>query len=482
MKKISILLLLLILLSGCSIFEKDYYFVKNSMEEYFLVDENGDIVDGLTYTNYEDYDTGFVVYQEESKGYLNSLGEELIEVDEYEYFEVIDKMIIIYDEGYSIYDLTGELLYQESDDTTIVLYDLPVVIKDGVSTVLYSGGKTLGTYEVAIGNVSTYGGSSVLVSGEVYLYYYELGVSSDATSYLMEQSTTFSYVLCDVSSDKGALVYDQINSTFALLNLGEVVFSEVVNFSEGDFDATTSICFDDGDNIVVTKEGNSSLYDDAGSYVTSITSYYLNAQSYIKKSTTVTYGPHTIVYEGTESEISGVQLDPLASYTAYAIYPVFLRNQGYVYYDFNGEQVFEDKYIDVTTFDSNGLAIVAMEEDAYYLINTDGNKISDEYVGIELINGIYYKGYVSENRYVIINSTGQQVITQEFMGTSQIVSYGDITYGIFENSARTYIYDMSGEYLLLFELQGDVVLDMQGLFVVDGTEYYTLLGKELYVG
>lgn len=479
MKKIIVSLFLLGVLSGCSMFDKEYYFVQNQTGLYYLVDEYGEKQDEETYDGFQELGSGYIVYQGEKYGYLDAKGEVVLELQEYDSFALIDDMMVTTkDAVHTTYNSNGELIYKDNEEVFILVYDLPVIKNGSTYTIIYDGGKTLGVYEEPVTGVSVFG-ETVLVNTANVLYCYELAVSTEPTKYVVEQESDMNYVICDVSSNKGTLIYDITSSKFCLLSLGQVVFSQVVAFSEENFDAYSSVYFDEGDNIIVSKEGLATLYDDNGVYVTNLNSYYNNPTKYIKKSLKMTYGPHTIYNEGTSIEIEDVQLDPVAGYIGHTIYPVYLRGKGYVYYDFNGEQVFEEVYVDVSSFDVNGLALVSFDENEYFFINTDGIQVGDEYVNIEWISGVYYKAFVSENRYIIIDTAGNQLLTQEFMGAAQVVKYNEITYGIFENSGRTYVYDMTNEYALLLEVQGDVVFDSQGLFVVDFSSYYTLLGKNL---
>ena len=192
------------------------------------------------------------------------------------------------------------------------------------------------------------------------------------------------------------------------------------------------------------------------------------------------YGPHTFVNDGKEIEVDGIQLDPLASQIREEIFPVYVRDEGYQYYGFDGKAAFKTVYESAEVFDSNGLAVVSKEEDKYYLINTDNKKISDEYERIEYLGRNYYAGYTSGSRYEVFNSDGDVVIEDSFMGEGTVFKYNDIVYGIFNNSGTSYVYDME-DYEVLFHVEGDLEFNDAGYFVtVENDGYYTLDGEEIY--
>ena len=243
--------------------------------------------------------------------------------------------------------------------------------------------------------------------------------------------------------------------------------------------AFEKVFFDDSYNIIGENEGKQYLIFDDGKNVVEITSYYFDNKNYIIKNKDFVYGPHTFYKDGKESQVSDIQLDPLASYSSHTIFPVYLKNKGYVYYTFEGKKAFEEVYQKASTFDSNDRAIVNEDND-YYLITTEGKKSSSKYVHIELIDNGYYAGYTTQNKYEVIDKDGNIVINDIFMGTKEIVTYNEHVYGIFNKNGKTYIYDMKDEYKVVFDVQGDVVFDEAGYFIVNQKSYYSIEGKKIY--
>lgn len=57
------------------------------------------------------------------------------------------------------------------------------------------------------------------------------------------------------------------------------------------------------------------------------------------------------------------------------------------YYNIKGERLNKENYVDVTSFNDEGYAIVSEDEENYYAINKDFQKVTDEYNNIKMING-----------------------------------------------------------------------------------------------
>lgn len=472
MKKIAAGLLAIMLLTGCSNNNNEQtLFVENSKEKYALVDLDGESKTKFIYDKYETVgNSGFIVVQDDKYGYILNDGSEAIKLGKYKKLESIANMLVGYDkdENITILNSEGKKLYQQSDDVKIELTGLPV-IKDGKDyIVLYDTGEQLVNTNDKIISAYTIDDNYTLVNyeKEASLYYHlteeePLSIKAGGDNQLM-----------DHDDKKGYLLYNRDDHEVRALDTeGKVLFT-----TEQELD---DLYYDSENNIIGVLNQTTYIFNNKGN-IKETNSYYYNYRNYVVKNANTIYGPHTFVNDGKEIEVDGIQLDPLASQIREKIFPVYVRDEGYQYYGFDGKAAFKTVYESAEVFDSNGLAVVSKEEDKYYLINTDNKKISDEYERIEYLGRNYYAGYTSGSRYEVFNSDGDVVIEDSFMGEGTVFKYNDIVYGIFNNSGTSYVYDME-DYEVLFHVEGDLEFNDAGYFVtVENDGYYTLDGEEIY--
>lgn len=471
MKKIIISVLALLLLAGCSGNDSDQtLFVADKKDRFGLVDIDGDKKTEFIYSNYEALgDFGYIVIKNKKYGYLSNDGEEIIKLGKYSKLESISNMLVGYDkEGdISILDSEGKLLYQADKKTEIVLSGLPIIHKDKEYKVLYDTGKVLYTSKDKILSANTINGFSAVCLEEVIKVYDHENVAKVVNVKSGGKSQLMSY-----REDKGYLFYNR-ESQMALACDDEGKINFEVNIDLDD------LYYDSAGNITGVKNQTTYLFDKKG-VPTAINSYYCNLNNYVIKNKELIYGPHKFVHKGKTVEVSNIQLDPLASFSHKKIFPVYVRNKGYMYYGFDGKAAFKTVFKSAEVFDKNGLAIVSAKDDKYYLINQTGKKISDQYKRIEAIGKKYYAGYISSGKFEVIDSSGKKVIDEEFMNIGSVFDFDDIEYGIFNKNGTSYVYDMK-EFEVIFSVEDSLEFDDNGYFVSeDGNSYYSLTGKEIY--
>ena len=85
-----------------------------------------------------------------------------------------------------------------------------------------------------------------------------------------------------------------------------------------------------------------------------MTSYYMSAYTYVARSTDI-YGPHHIFKDGKSTgDFENCQLYPVAYHVYYEIFPVYIRDKGYQYYNFDNKKVIDKTFLAAEPFDANG--------------------------------------------------------------------------------------------------------------------------------
>lgn len=471
MKKVIIGLFIALMLTGCSGDGSKTYFLKNKDDSYDLYSESGKQKTEKKYKSYSRVNNdGFLVVKDDTFGFISTSGKELIKTNTYKKIMAIKNILVAYNDKdeITIFDTTGKELYRQSDKVEIKMTGLPIVKKDKEYMVITPDGKEYAKSKNEIVYADIYDNRYILVNYEKKLVLQDIG---DEKSEAIELDVTGKYVLMGYHDKKGYLVYDEHNEkTLLINNAGKVTFALDAKWDK--------IYFDDAQNIVGQLKNKTSLINDEGQEIV-VNSYFQSLNNYVVKNAELIYGPHTFYKDGKEVVVENIQLDPQAGYINKDLFPVYLRNKGYVYYGFDGKQAFDKIFLKAENFDEFGCAVVSSNEDKFYLIDTSGKKLSDEYVNIELMNNGYYAGYTTDNRYVVLDATGKQVIDMVFMGSKEVAKYNNQVYGLFEKNGKTYIYEMT-EYQVVFEVQGTAKFHKEGYFVVDDKTYYTMKGEKIH--
>lgn len=176
----------------------------------------------------------------------------------------------------------------------------------------------------------------------------------------------------------------------------------------------------------------------------------------------------------------GEGTDIVASNILHDDFFAFEDEDGARFYTLSGEEAFNHTFEDIDNlFDKNHLAIVSDDGDAYYLINTKGEKVNDIMATDYTYRIGGYRAENSDGRYAIINKNGKPVT--DFKYTSAY--YRDdaeprsIWTGTLENKNSDVIDADSGKVIV-----SDVAVDSfyNNYFtttnVDGGTDYYTYNG------
>ncbi|WP_278627295.1 membrane lipoprotein lipid attachment site-containing protein [Thomasclavelia cocleata] len=471
MKKIIVGIFALLFLTGCSgDSSSQTLFVADKNDRFGLININGDKQTKFIYDKYESVgEYGYIVVKDKKYGYLSYNGEEIIELGKYNKLVSISNMIVAYDKNDNVTILSseGKKLYDDKK-TEILLSGLPIIHNNKDYTVLYDTGEILVNSKNKILSANVKNDNYMAVCFEESIEIYNQKIPGK----IIKVDAGGNYQLMSYSDGIGYLFYDRINQdALACDDKGEVIFKAKIDLDD--------FYFDKSNNITGVKNQTTYLFDKKGT-ATSINSYYNSLDSYVMKNKNMIYGPHKFVNNGKEVEVNDIQLDPMASYINNKLFPVYVRNKGYMYCDFNGEMAFETIFTSAEIFDRNKLAVVSKKENEYYLMNQSGKKVSKKYDRIIHIGEKYYAGFVSSSKYEVIDTSGKKIIDDNFMDDGYVFTYNGIVYGIFNKSGTSYVYDMN-ELEVIFSVEGNLEFADDGYFVTENRDgYYSLTGEKIY--
>ena len=316
----------------------------------------------------------------------------------YDKLESIGNMIVGYDknEKISILDGEGKELYKEDKKTEISLFGLPVIHQGKEYIVLYNDGEVLKKSKEKIISAYTVDSDYAVINFEKTSSIYNLvnekhieGIKIGGNNQLM-----------DHSSKKGYLLYNRKTHEINALDLeGKIIFTTTLELDD--------LYYDNSKNIIGVKNQTTYLFNKDGETVTS-NSYYRNYKNYVVKNKEMIYGPHKFVNDGKEIEVNGIQLDPMASFTKSKIFPVYVRDEGYQYYGFDGKEAIKESYKSAEAFDENNISLVD-EASVIFFTGGDQLRITSLIGGTPLYDTLQKRS--NEGCYFVGTSAGASVMS-----------------------------------------------------------------------
>lgn len=470
MKKFLVVLMMLLMVTGCSDSqEKQVLFVKKDKKYALSVD--GELKSKYAYTDYDAIGTdGFIVHNGKKDSYINKNGKEKIAYKKGVTLKPLENMIIAEDKdkNYTIYDSKGKELYKSSKKVEITIYGLPVIHKKNSYLVLDGDGSVIVESKNEISYASIYDSSYITISYKNSTRIYDLSVDAKLNENGLKIALAGEYELLAQDDKVGYILYDQKAKNLVFVNSkGQIQFK-----ADKDIDSATL----NKDTIIAKKGEDIYILSTDGSVDVKASSYYQSSKKYLIKNDNYVYGPHQFVNNGKTKDVNGIQLNPAISKVIGDIFPVYVQSKGYQYYNFSGKVKMETYFKYAGDFTKDGVAVVSKDGKKYYLIDNTGKKLSKNFVRIEEIGNGYYAGYETNTKFVVLNAQGEKVIDDYFMGHSETYVFDDEVYGLFNKSGTTHVYNMN-ENEEEFTLEGEYKVYQDSYLVSsDYKKYYDMNG------
>lgn len=497
MKKIVIMLFALVLLWGCSSHQEATTFMLTRDDViYALYNSDGKKLTDYLYKTYQEVSgIGYIVTNEQDEvGLISLKGKEMIACGEYETLVSSQQMLMATKKvekkdddkkedtkekkeevptfvNANLYVLksNGKVLYEADEKIAIMASGLPVLKQGDEYIVLYNDGDELYKGEKAV--LYAYcQDSSIIIGFEdgEKIYYPNVENKKELVELNVETVGHYQFLL---GNDKGALLYDKTLKSMLYVQY-ETKKTYVHEL------AIDKAYYDDGNNIIL--ESNKQLYIYAAEKEpTRLTSYYNSAYTYLVRSKDI-YGPHQIYKESQNvGQLEDCQLYPSPQLIYADIFPVYIMNKGYVYYNYDGKRVIDTIYMEAEPFDDSRMAIVKVLDDGYSLIDEKGKVITnDTYDQIKYIGNLYYVVYNEIGVFGVIDKDGKEILPLEYTSLPEepLIQYdGDLYLHVVKNG-RSYVYNTSDKMKEVFSVEGELTYHDQGYFSYEH-QYYTIEGE-----
>lgn len=498
MKKLLLMFLTLFMLTGCRSTKKDItsFFVEDTRGNYALYNLNGKQLTSFEITNYEvTKGTTYLVYRSGEVGLMDSQGNMLIPYGMFQNLKSFGDLFVTINEAQrkKLINKNGEVLYDEDqgdklfEDDLLYVYDT----KDALYRVFNDLGEEIYTSEKKISSVKCDQSRHYIYIGfgEEHALFLDLDTKVEADllvsgDYVFESSHQNSGFILNNVEDATHKVY--------IDKKGVVQFTTVSLFS--------TISFDEAGNIIGVSSENNRTYLLKGQdlengsilppLMQEFNAFYMDFMSYTFKNEDNVYGPHYFYKDGTRTdEQFNTQISPEAGYSYGDIFPIYMRNEGFYYYNYEAKQVFETMYEEASPFDANGLAVVKIDG-VYQLMDKQQTIVTKEgYSRITLLkdqNHMSSQYYIVENeqhRYGVIDSKGDIVVPIEYVGYDAdkifLTVINQEAYLNVEVSGRSFVYNLAKKEKVCEE-EGKLVIENKGYIYSLNGNFYTLEGRLIY--
>lgn len=496
MKKLMLLCMMMLLLVGCSSQANETTFmITRDNESFALYDKDGEQLTEYKYKAYEEVEkNGYIVTNDkDQKGYISYFGEEIIPFGEYETLEAVDQMLYAtkkvdktknekkeekkdeqisgVHENLFVLDGKGEVLYTASKDVGIIKSGLPIIVKENEYIVLYNDGEEFQKSKEPITYIDQYKNSQYIVVGkEKESIFYDCS-KEEAEEINIKHLGKYKIMCVDEILNHSAILYDKELKNMIYIDREEKKVSNL------NMDITEAY-YDFSNNIMLKNNKKTYLYQ-SGNKAIEMNSYYVSGSTYLVRSNVV-YGPHTIYKNGKKiGELENCQLYPAGYLMTSEIFPVYVKGEGFKYYNFDNKQVIATVYLEAEPFDSSARAVVKASDKGYSLIDEGGVVLTKKtYSQIQSIGSIYYAIYNKDGKFGIIDKDGNEVLPIEYtdLPDTSIFTHNDNEYMLLSKNGRSYLYDVKDEMKEVFSIEGQLIFDERGYFV-DGFKYYTFDGE-----
>jgi len=377
------------------------------------------------------------------------------------------KDLFVYDNLYVLND-KGDVLYEASQDVGILKSGLPIIKRADIYTVLKGSGQELYIGKDVVSFAYEQDGVIIVGYDQGVHFYYE-NDENEKKNFDIQLDVKGDYRILAVG-EKAAIINDEKNHSMIYINLED--HSYEVNTIQVD---KAEI---EDNNIYLYNEGTRYAYSPKQEPI-ELKSYYASSTTYLVRSTDI-YGPHGVYKYGKKvADLKDIQLYPVSEKINSEIFPVYVRDKGYQFYNFDGKKAIEKYYIEAQPFDENNRAIVKEDDKGYVLIDDKGQKMNENvYHAIKYIGGSYYAVYNETGIFGILNQDGEEVLPIEYISFPKqaVVQYEGYHYLILNKNGRSYVYDIEQDMTELFSVEGEVTFNEEKGYFIAGYTYYTYEG------
>ena len=476
------------------------FFLSNSDRKYALFNENGEQLTDFIYDDYEEFVNGHAVVEIDYDSLIiDDKGNVTIDRGVYSDISVEGGLFLARDENYKYYLIDGnnkvyyELSYSDSVSSAKDKYVYTVVENSSENKyiVLDQKGNEIYSFENDLNHMDA---PIISTTSDYFTVFYnneETVLSYDGKEIIATFSSEKPFYISGYSDDTLLLKLD----IYSLGNMYESEFKAIKDNKVYDLPSTCTYSYME-DNNIICKNNSDDKYVLNSNFEAKLNLedykyniIYKDAENYAVQ---VNREKVVFNYDGNDKEVNCYLIDHDTSGQEYAWAGMYLLRAdnftcktdslGFEYFHSDGTKAFEKSFAYAELFDENNLAIVSEDKENYYLIDVNGNKISDYYDEIFTVYDKYYK-VKKGDKIGIINTKNEFIVPLEYSSWhnySLEQSINNHYINLETSDEKQVIYDLLKKKEV-FTVNNRVSFSDHYIIVEgDKYEYYTYSGKKFY--
>jgi len=479
---------------------KNSYFIANNTGLKALFDENDHQLSDFIYETECDFECFLngpvLVTKDNETGLINKDGKWIVNLGEYEisHLQYNNALFLaVKNETHYLINNEGKVIYTDKEDTIkSFASNYYYVLKNNQFIIYGLDGNVLLKLEKKDDNIPAlsytidgFANETLVVTYDGKVYFYNLNTGDEIVNYTLENKEDVVYHLVnreyyDFNNDTYILAgYNKDNEILNNLYLkgNKVEYEKDVDTCNKAYYSRLgeAICDNDEDvhflNNKILKDINinKAQYYDKNNYIKEVEdeNNKKSVEVYNNNRKVKTIPCASIAFSGKNiSKIFYISYQDEETCSKDADKMQFLK--------MNGEPLFDKDYYEIRTeFDVNKLAVVADKEEAFYLIDNNGNRISSNYEDI----GTYGKYYVGmkDNKEYLLDVNGKELLEADSFEL-YLINGEKLFLANYDTKTKIYNFD---NLELAFEVNDKLVSG--GHYLVSNHKtYYNTKGEVLY--
>ena len=461
----------------------DAFFIKNKTGKYALFNDKGKQLSKFIYDSSNIFVNNSTVVYKEKDGYaiLNNKGKEVVPFGKYGYISNYQGLYRVRsDKGYALIDSEGKVLIDDEDISVdsygqdypfaVVETEKEIIVYMYDGTKIYTFEKKSGAKDATVNHIDNY--ATVFYNGENIVFNLKtkklIKSFKNKQHYCVNNATEDGKVL---SFNACASWYESVEDNgYMLLINGKNLIDITKKCDNINVDGDVILCSKDNSNYFLNISKKKVEY---GNKISSRVAYIDDENYVIRNDET-----YKLDFYKNNKKIKSIEAGLSATgHMNEKLYLLYVDNV-YEYYNLEGKKAIDKSYKSASSFDENGLAKVSDDGKTFYLINTKGKKITDEYDYIYLEN-TYYKVKNSKDKYGVVDKKGKELLSTSY-DSINIKLIRDKYYAVLTKNDKYEVYDLEDKKSIITSKDSVSLNDHYIKTSGSKTSYYTYDAKKIF--
>ncbi len=468
------------------------FFIENEDKKYALFNDEGNQLTEFIFTSVDDFVNGTALVEKDNAyGIIDSNGKMTVDFGKYSYITTVASMYKIRAEDYHsiLIDGTGKVLYDLNDNNLITFIGGYYSILKEKSTKTYKVLNPQGIVMTSFPVVENIDHDPTTNEIDEFI-----SVFYNNKNFILNEKTgkeviSFNddkhYCVNQVEEDGKIIILNSCASWYQ--SQDKTYYKFIKDGKLYDLNDQCDSVYYENNNIVCRKDYKKYLLDNNQNVGVEISNkIYVDNNTYAQNKGSLSNGVDFYM-DGKVAKNVSCRYIKEAGYAEKGFYVLESNyssscntsSDAYEFYNSKGEKAFGKSYAKANSFDQNGLAKVSDDEKKYYLIDTTGKKVSDDFDNISLSNNYYI--VTKNNLKGILDKDGKQVLDCKYSNIEITKKQNKYFAKLSTTDSKYILYDISKKVEVL-NLEGSPNFYEHYILITKDNhkQYYAYNGKLLY--